>query len=86
MHKYERQCWSCGSRDMVDGGSFAQCGKCGATWNELPLGGSSPITIVDEETGGAPRSGKLTRARPSSTVQRRSARARGDPTASPAPK
>ena len=76
-HKYKRQCWNCGSQDLMPDTRGVRCRSCGATWNDLPEGGSLPITIVDSKTGKAPRSGKLTEARPSGTVQRRAARTRG---------
>jgi len=31
MHKYERQCWSCRSKDIEDKGDYVQCRACGAT-------------------------------------------------------
>ena len=43
-HKYERQCWYCGSKDLEDLGEYVKCRKCSATWNDLPKGGASPVT------------------------------------------
>lgn len=37
---YTRTCWSCGKVTMVNKGSYFQCSKCGATYNELPKLGS----------------------------------------------
>jgi len=85
MQKYERQCWSCGSRDVVNKGSYTLCSQCGATWNVVPKMGALPLTITDDEAGGVPRPGRTTHASPSRITQRRAARARGDQTASPAP-
>lgn len=35
-NKYKKKCWSCGSRDMENKGSYVQCRKCGATWCGIP--------------------------------------------------
>lgn len=76
-HKYERQCWSCGSRDMENKGPFVQCRACGATWNEIPEGHDSGLTIENDPKSPRYSSSKETRARPSGITQRRAARARG---------
>jgi hypothetical protein len=70
------KCWNCGSLDMKAKGSYFECQDCGATYNDLPDMRSSEITVVDEETGGAPRANRPTRAKVSGTAARRAARAR----------
>ena len=61
---YDKQCWFCGKRSMVPKGDYFQCSECGATWNEPPSLGISPVTEVDNRTGGPPRPHKPTRYRP----------------------
>jgi len=77
-HKYERVCWYCGSRDLENKGEYLQCRSCGATWNQVPALGASPVTMVDAETDGPPGQHRPTRSRPSGHVQRKAARARED--------
>jgi len=75
-NKYERQCWSCGGKDMEDLETHVKCRSCGATWNAVPQVGG-PLTepgnvqILDH--------GSITsmRARhPSGGVKRRATRTR----------
>ena len=47
-HKYERQCWSCNSRDLERFPDYVKCLKCGATWSELPK--LSPPILDDHKT------------------------------------
>lgn len=75
-HKYERQCWSCGSRDMEKFPDHVRCRSCGATWNEIPDPVSLPMTVIANETRRAPGARRFSHARPSGTVQRQAARAR----------
>ena len=36
-HKYERQCWSCSSKNMEKLHDHVKCLDCGATWNVVPV-------------------------------------------------
>ena len=77
IDKYERQCWSCGSRDMEDLGDYVKCRKCGATWNEVnQLGGpvvepGNVIVQVGEDLV------KRRAKHPTGGVKRRAAQAQG---------
>lgn len=44
-HKYERQCWYCGSKHMERLPNYAQCRDCGATWNVVPKLRPVPLTL-----------------------------------------
>ena len=75
-HKYERQCWSCGSKNMEKDERGAQCQDCGATWNPVPSMGSGASTEKRDYTLGGYGVSSKTSGSPSGTVQRRAARAR----------
>lgn len=76
MHKYERQCWNCGSHDIEDKGSHVQCRSCEATWNYVPTLGFDPLAehgFYLENAGGV-KMGRM--QRPSKSVSRAAAKAR----------
>ena len=78
VRKYEKVCWSCGSKDLEHLEDHVRCRSCGATWNEV-LKPYPPILIdVDSVTGeknigDAHRSGS-----PSKSSALRAAQRRGD--------
>jgi hypothetical protein len=43
--RYERECWNCHSRNMVNRGDYVLCQKCGATWRYIPKLAEYPITM-----------------------------------------
>jgi 5-methylcytosine-specific restriction endonuclease McrA len=71
-----KQCWNCGSKDLEDMGDHVKCRDCGATYNDVPAPGSSPVTIVDMKTGGAPRDGHPTEYKVAGQVARKAQKAR----------
>ena len=77
-HKYERQCWSCGSKDMEPDGRGVRCRSCGATWNEPPRSGPPDFNIVNDPHGPHYNPRKESYRRPSGTAKRRASRARGE--------
>ncbi len=64
MVDHSKICWYCGAKDMELKGDYYQCRACGTTWNETPRLGFNPVTIVDALTGGSPRRGRPTEAKP----------------------
>jgi len=76
MHKYERQCWSCGSQDMEDKGSYFQCRHCGATWNYVPQLGFDPLAANGFYLKDAEGTILGRMKRPSKSVSRAAAKAR----------
>jgi len=74
--KCERKCWSCGSLDMEEKGTYVQCRACGATWNSVPSLGPDPLADHGSyllSSGGE----RLTRVRhPSKSVLRAASKAR----------
>jgi len=75
-HKYERQCWYCGSTDMQDMGNYALCRKCGATWTKVPAVGGA--TLLSEEVTDCHKelNGERISGTPSRSVQSQAAAAR----------
>ena len=75
-HKYERQCWNCGSKNMKKFTNHVKCQDCGATWNVVPDVHQTPVLsevdVVRGETGKV----ETEKGKPSSQVARRAARAR----------
>ena len=47
--KWNEQCWSCGSRHMVDQGDFARCEYCGATATPLFQPGPFPLLCTKDD-------------------------------------
>jgi len=45
---FTKSCWYCGHRAMLKLDGYYACEDCGATWNEVPKLGASPIA---EEKG-----------------------------------
>lgn len=81
MPDYKKVCWFCGSTNMKPVETWYQCQDCGATHTELRVGGFSPVTEGDSDTGGSPRAGRPTDFRPSGHATRAAARARTPRTA-----
>jgi DNA-directed RNA polymerase subunit RPC12/RpoP len=75
-HKYGRQCWNCGSKNMERLANHVRCRDCGATWNVVPK--VHAIPVLDEVTELVTRAGRVRVKgfRPSGTVRRRASRAR----------
>lgn len=75
-HKYERQCWNCGSKDMEKLANHVRCRSCGATWNVVPELHKIPVIneVIINITPGGPI--KVLGGRPSGNVAGRAARAR----------
>lgn len=74
--KYERQCWSCGSKDMERDDRGVHCQSYGATWNDLPEPSRSPFTTERDDFLSVPGELRVEKSRPSVTVQRRATAAR----------
>lgn len=75
-HKYERQCWNCGSKNMEKLTNHVRCRDCGATWNFVPDVHLSPVAMDEYNVGTREKPIKVTESRPSGQVSRRAARAR----------
>lgn len=69
-HKYERKCWNCGSENMEPDDRGVHCNDCGATWNNVPNPGASPVTAIDAISGKSPRPGRPVDYRPSGYLTR----------------
>ena len=76
MKDLTEKCWNCGSQDMTPVESWYKCDDCGATTDDVHQPSSSPVTVIDDKTGGAPRVKSYSRARPSSRLMSRATRAR----------
>jgi len=63
-HKYERQCWHCGSKNMEKLTNYVKCRDCGATWNITPHLAPPTMTEVDRDTDKAPTAYGPTRFKP----------------------
>uniref|UniRef100_A0A6H2A1D3 Uncharacterized protein n=1 Tax=viral metagenome TaxID=1070528 RepID=A0A6H2A1D3_9ZZZZ len=74
--KYERQCWSCGGRDMDLTSYGARCRKCGATWTDLPASGGAALSIENDPREPGYHPDKVTLAHPAAGVKRSAAAAR----------
>lgn len=75
-HLYERQCWYCGSRNLVPDDRGVRCRSCGTTWNKLPESHGSPITIVNDPESPNFHYTEETYSKPSPVVLRSAAAAR----------
>lgn len=75
-HKYESQCWSCGSKDMEHQSTHVKCRSCGATWNYVPQEGAVVIILERDFALGAKGKSSAKSARPSGIISRKAARAR----------
>ena len=75
-HKYERQCWNCGSRNMERLTNHVRCRDCGATWNFIPDVHLSPMQSDVEFIQGKTGRVKVEKGRPAGNVPRRATRAR----------
>ncbi len=74
---YNKVCWNCGSTDLEDRGDFKKCRKCGATYNELPKPGALPYTLEPWGGDNPPQRGAKAHSRPSVSIARKAAKARG---------
>lgn len=86
MSNYYKLCWYCGAKDLKDMGEYVLCRACQATYNDIPQPGSSPVTVVDIETGRSPRGGRETSYRPSGHSVRRARKERELPRSKTRPK
>lgn len=75
-HEFERQCWSCGSKDLEKLEDYVKCRSCGATWNYVgELGrpvvkpGNVILKVGEDRV-------KLRAKHPTGGVKHRAARAR----------
>jgi tRNA(Ile2) C34 agmatinyltransferase TiaS len=48
---YSKTCWYCKNDTMECRGSYYQCSKCGATWNETPPPGPMFIECGRDQNG-----------------------------------
>lgn len=78
MHKYERRCWFCGSKNIEPDGRGIRCRDCGATWNKLPQSHGCDMTLEYDYALSDKHMNNKRSASPSRTVQRRAVKARGD--------
>ncbi len=76
MKDHTKVCWHCGSNDMKPVETWYQCHDCGATTDNVHQPGSPAVTVVDDETGGAPKVKSYSRGRPSGRAMSRATRAR----------
>ena len=75
-HKYERECWSCGSTEMENKGIYVACRSCGASWCALPQP-AAPVSTLEHDNGLSPKHHKgIKTASPSGATKRRAAKAR----------
>lgn len=75
-NKNERNCWSCGSKDLDNMGDHIKCRACGATWNELPHSGSDAIGEERDYVLSPEGSMTIKSGSPSSGIKRRASAAR----------
>ncbi|MBA7582393.1 hypothetical protein ES708_24321 [subsurface metagenome] len=75
-HKYERQCWSCGSKNMERFTDHVKCRDCGATWNAVPTMGIPPIVEVSGKAEMGSSFDSASRFRPHGALARSRARKR----------
>lgn len=75
-HKYERTCWSCGSKDLARDSLGVLCSECGATWNECLELGPSELTRHHDEQQSILYGKRLASFSPSKSALQRAAKAR----------
>lgn len=76
--KYERQCWSCGSKDMEKDARGVRCQSCGATWNPQTSPMDTGVTSHRDYAISEKGAKRVATGSPSVIAQRRAARARGE--------
>lgn len=76
-HKYESQCWNCGSRNMERLPTYVKCRDCGTTFNEVLTPGYPVVLEVSGKKEMGTDSGRETRYRPHGALARSVARKRG---------
>ena len=76
MTDYTKQCWSCGSTNLIQINNFFACNTCGATYNELPQPVPSIIELQHNETRVRPPGLRKRTYSPTRSACRRVAKAR----------
>ena len=76
---YKKHCWYCGSQDIEEKGSYVQCCRCGASWNDLPELAASPVTEKRNYALSPKGSRAVKNGSPSGYITWRAAKARQAP-------